>query len=1157
MIEVERGQPETDLSCPRCGRPIDGGPDASWTLPPQSPASVVGPEGVSTSVQQETVAPESSWATIDPSVEEPARITVTHLPAGDDPDGTTTFDRVGTSPRLGTPYISVPDPELPERVARFLVRELLGEGTFGRVYRAYDAQLDRELAVKVAKAATLDSPRRIERFLREARTAAQLQHPHIVPLFDAGKDGNQYYIASAFITGRTLEETLEEGRLDVRHTVTIVRALADALAYAHDQGIVHRDVKPANIMVDERGQPQLMDFGLAARQDGAEKLTHDGTVLGTPMYMAPEQAAGRSAEIGPASDQYSLGVVLYEMLCGEAPFSGSMHVVMSMHREAVPASPRKHDTTLPRDLETICLKTLAKKPQERYAGCRELAEDLRRFLDDEPIRARQAGPIERLFRWARRNKAQAGLIAASVLVLVAGLAVALLYGQNKAQQLDLTRAELNRTQVEKRSRESLRKAQQHEAAERLVDADRELAAGLAALVAQPDLEADDLRAELLERRAAVGQRLQDQRTRAEAQERFRRFQVPYDVALLHLTGFTSQDVADNRARIQAAVREALAIYGTDPRAAGDAIPMLEGDRTALDAGEFSRLKEACYGLLLIGALAEGGPPPGKVETPEEVRRRGERSLVRLDRVARFGQAHGLTTRALSLHKAQSEALAAGKEFDRAAFEDRAPIGALDCFLAGLEYYREGNFEKAEFACTDALNLQGTHFWARYIRALCRLRGYRWSATQSDLTVCINAREQYPWPMLLRGFAASELGNRYLASRDVKQAAAEFQAAEEDFDAVLKKERDPLVRYVGLTNRGVLNIRRQRWEEAVDDLRDAVKANPAGFQAHVNLSQALQGLEKWDAALASMNEAIRLLPDFAALYESRARLHLLRKNRVFARTDFEKAVALEPMGSKSDRLVGNLVEVGRLLHRERKYPAALVAFDRALKLRPDFVLTQRFRADTLLALKRIPEAGRALDDYLAVTRDPPAAVYEARGLIHAGAGQQADAIDSYGAALRLDPRDTKTRGYRGWTYLSIDAPRLALTDFDAWLREVPTSAEALVGRSSARIRLLRLDEAVSDAVAAEKQGSLTDRLLYHLACVYAQASAQETRPEQKRRAEFYEKKALMYLRRAMEELPAEKRRSFWRDQVRTDPALATLRRGRSFEQVGKEFGLVGS
>ena len=202
----------------------------------------------------------------------------------------------------------------------------------------------------------------------------------------------------------------------------------------------------------------------------------------------------------------------------------------------------------------------------------------------------------------------------------------------------------------------------------------------------------------------------------------------------------------------------------------------------------------------------------------------------------------------------------------------------------------------------------------------------------------------------------------------------------------------------------------------------------------------------------------------------------------------------------------------------------------------------------------------------MTRDPPAAVYQARGLIHAGAGQQAAAIDSYGAALRLDPRDTKTRGYRGWTYLSIDAPRLALTDFDAWLREVPTSAEAMIGRGSARIRMKRLDSAIADATAAEKQGPLTDRLLYDLACVYAQAATlaeaepQPLRPAKDprgtRRAAQYEQKAIQFLRRAMEELAAEKRSKFWRDQVMTDPALAGIRRGKLFEQLAKEYGQIG-
>jgi serine/threonine-protein kinase len=187
-------------------------------------------------------------------------------------------------------------------------------------------------------------------------------------------------------------------------------------------GIVHRDVKPANVMLDEKGRPHLMDFGLAHRHDTAEKLTQDGAILGTPAYMAPEQAAGHSGAAQPASDQYSLGVVLYEPR-GRTPFSGPPPILIfnAIHRE--PAPPRQVQPRVPRDLETICLKALAKRPGERYARCQAMADDLRRWLEGEPIQARRLGPVERAARWCGRNPVVAGLVAAVALLLVAGTAL--------------------------------------------------------------------------------------------------------------------------------------------------------------------------------------------------------------------------------------------------------------------------------------------------------------------------------------------------------------------------------------------------------------------------------------------------------------------------------------------------------------------------------------------------------------------------------------------------------------------------------------------------------------------------------------------------------------------------------------------------------------
>jgi serine/threonine protein kinase len=332
--------------------------------------------------------------------------------------------------------------ELPARIGRFVVRRWVGEGSFAEVYLAYDPQLDREVALKVAKPGTLGTPRRIKRFLREARSAGNLRHPNIVPLYETGEDGGRHFLVSSFIRGRTLGAILDDVKasgcgLPLNEAASIIRRLAEALAYAHGEGVVHRDIKPENIMVDDKREPLLMDFGLASRaspEDGEERLTQEGVRIGTPAYMAPEQAKADQSEVSSAADQYALGCTLFELFTGRTPFAGPPEVQLLLHQTQPPPSPRKQRKDVPRDLETICLKCLEKEPGKRYPDCQAVADDLRRWLDGETISARRPGPVERLVRWTRRNPAVASLLATVVAVSAIGAIVSSSFAVNASWQ---------------------------------------------------------------------------------------------------------------------------------------------------------------------------------------------------------------------------------------------------------------------------------------------------------------------------------------------------------------------------------------------------------------------------------------------------------------------------------------------------------------------------------------------------------------------------------------------------------------------------------------------------------------------------------------------------------------------------------------------------
>jgi tetratricopeptide (TPR) repeat protein len=439
-----------------------------------------------------------------------------------------------------------------------------------------------------------------------------------------------------------------------------------------------------------------------------------------------------------------------------------------------------------------------------------------------------------------------------------------------------------------------------------------------------------------------------------------------------------------------------------------------------------------------------------------------------------------------------------------------------------ELYRRENFGEAIKEFDQVLAGKPGHFWAQYLNAICLLRQGRAAEARTLLSACLAQRSDFVWLYLLRGFAQQQL-----------QA---WGAADSDFQKASQMPLDDNARYVLSVNRGVLRVRQERFEDAIADLKSAIKRKPNAYQAYVNLAQAYRRLGKLDLALEDLHRAVQLEPGLAHLYRLRARLYLERNEPALALRDFDQAIEHE--NTNSPYQVDDHVERGRLLLNGGKHTEALRSFDAALALQKDHSLGQRLRAETLFRLGRFEDVIKAFDRYLE-TGNPLESIYRGRGLARAELGQYPGAIEDFTKALELRPTSA-VQAYRGWTHLVVDAPKLALRDFELAIELDSKNGDAYNGRGFVRAKLGRHAEAIEDAEEALHYGPPSPRLLYNAARIYAQCPGP------------YRQRALELIQQALSLLPADQRQAFWSTHIRTDAALAALRSYRLFVRLDTEL-----
>jgi len=1035
-------------------------------------------------------------------------------------------------------------PDLPQ-IASYEILGVLGEGGMGVVYKARQRGLKRLVALKMIRTDRRGSADRLSRIRTEAEAVARLRHPNVVSIFEIGESDGMPFLSLELLEGGSLDDRLENTPQPGRPAAELVVTLAKAVQVAHDAGIIHRDLKPSNILFTEDGVPKITDFGLAKQLESDSRQTETGQIMGSPSYMAPEQARGHTKDVGPAADVYALGAVLYEMLTGRPPFKGETPVETLRQvtdDEVVP--PSRLVPRVARDLETICLHCLNKDQSRRYGSAEALAGDLVRFLAGRPINARPTPFWERGSKLARRHPLATASLAAGLALTVGLTAAWLEYRSRETRRQDGLRSRVT---------VSLLQAQARVAQKQWGDAEPILTAIQAEIRRERAL--DDLARQTAALLAQAQQGRDADDTRSQDQKRLGTLRKCRRDALFHETYFTGLGLPYDPETVNSSARAVLAVFAAP--GIGKEVPELGTLPESLDPREHDEIKEGCFEMLLILADAERSP---------------EQALALLDRAGRLG----LPTRAYLLRRADCLERCGdeqGSRDERKKAEALAVDSALDHYLLGKALYKRGNWSPALVHLDAALLRQPGHFWAHCLSAVCNMQLGRPFQARTELTACLQSEPGLPWLYELRAFAAYQIAALARAAAENMQAKGntlrievdlQLQAAEADYAmafALLDASPSKDLRYGLLVNRGLLWLERREWEKSVADLHEAIHLDGTRWQAFESLAQVYARQNKPDQAIEQFTRAIGLHRDWAPLYRARATVNLERndqgpRHRARAIADFERAIWLEPPGSPVVAL--DQAHRARLLLQEARHEEALAACAAALRIDRNHIEAHLVRIDALRNLNRFADSIGSCDALLARGK-PSAELYQLRGLAREKVNDYQGAIEDYTLAIGLQPQSAELGSTqqlqrnsaeiwarRGVLYLVIDAPRPALRDFQEAVRLDSTNADAYVGRGMALAALGQHREAVADAAKALKTGEPTTKRLYSAARIYAQAAyaaGAEARNEGQEALSLftrYQDQALSLLREWLKKKPASERASSLRD-LQEDPAMAVLRR----------------